>query len=110
MKTFLILIVSIVGLFIVATAAMFVVKMCPPQGPWPTPPWCGKSVGTLKTIKQFIPSKVDIYGRVYFKDPQDWSMNEKLQRIKIRYDTIINLIANSIGWQSVKLLLLTIVI
>jgi len=75
MKTFLILIVSIVGLFIVATAAMFVVKMCPPQGPWPTPPWCGKSVGTLKTIKQFIPSKVDIYGRVYFKDPQDWSMN-----------------------------------
>ena len=29
----------------------------------------------MKTIKQFIPSKVDIYGRVYFKNSQDWIMN-----------------------------------
>ncbi len=40
MKTFLISIVSIVGLFVAATAAIFVFQWCPPQGPWPNPPWC----------------------------------------------------------------------
>ncbi len=40
MKTFLFSVVSAVGLFVVATAVMFVFKACPPQGPWPTPPWC----------------------------------------------------------------------
>ena len=43
MKTFLISIVSIVGLFVVATAVMFVFQICPPQGPWPAPPWCGRA-------------------------------------------------------------------
>ena len=75
MKTFLVSIVSVVGLFVAATAVMFVFKACPPQGPWPTPPWCAGGIQTSKTIKKFIPSKVDIYGRVYFKDPQDWIMN-----------------------------------
>lgn len=70
MKTFLISIASIVGLFIAATAVMFVLQLCPPQGPWPTPPWCARSA-----IKQFTPSKVNIYGRMYFEDPQYWAMN-----------------------------------
>ena len=85
MKTFLISIACVVGLFITATAVMFVFKACPPQGPWPTPPWCAggvqmpkiglRGLPSMKTIKQFIPSKVDIYGRVYFKNSQDWIMN-----------------------------------
>ena len=40
MKTFLVSIIGVVGLFVAATAVMFVFKTCPPQGPWPTPPWC----------------------------------------------------------------------
>lgn len=40
MKTFLISIAGIIGLFVAATAAMFVFQWCPPQGPWPNPPWC----------------------------------------------------------------------
>ena len=43
MKTFLISIVSIVGLFVAATAVMFVFQICPPQGPWPAPPWCASA-------------------------------------------------------------------
>ena len=43
MKTFLISIVSIIGLFVAATAAMFIFKACPPQGPWPAPPWCASA-------------------------------------------------------------------
>ncbi|MDI6743315.1 MAG: hypothetical protein QMD11_11335, partial [Smithella sp.] len=65
----------VVGLFVAATAVMFVFKACPPQGPWPMPPWCEGGVQTSKTIKKFIPSKVDIYGRMYFDDSQHWIMN-----------------------------------
>jgi len=48
MKKILILIVGIVGLgivglFVAATAVMFVLKACPPKGPWPTPPWCASA-------------------------------------------------------------------
>lgn len=50
MKTFLILIVSAVGLFITATAVMFVFQWCPPQGPWPTPPWCEDEARTTDVI------------------------------------------------------------
>ena len=48
MKTFLISIVSIVGLFVAATAAIFVFQWCPPQGPWPNPPWCGTASAPAK--------------------------------------------------------------
>ena len=51
MKKFLILIISAISLFVAATAVMFVFKACPPQGPWPVPPWC-KS-GELKKIGDF---------------------------------------------------------
>jgi len=56
------------------------------------PPWCQPSGTALlpitptmstvpanpaptETVLQFIPSQVDIYGRVYFTDPQEWIMN-----------------------------------
>ena len=48
MKTFLISIVSVVGLFVAATAVMFVFKACPPQGPWPSLPWCGEDGYQIK--------------------------------------------------------------
>lgn len=80
------------GLCIVGIAVAFFINPCPPRGPWPMPPWCQGSGTTLfptvptmpavqanptpaETVKQFVPSQVDIYGRVYFKDPQDWIMN-----------------------------------
>ncbi|MDO8743353.1 MAG: hypothetical protein Q7J30_02260 [Candidatus Azambacteria bacterium] len=40
MKTLLILIVIVIGLFVALIAGMFIFKACPPQGPWPMPPWC----------------------------------------------------------------------
>ncbi len=40
MKKFIFFIGLIVLLLIAGTALMFFTKWCPPQGPWPTPPWC----------------------------------------------------------------------
>ena len=56
MKTFLILVVSAIGLLAVATAVMFVLKACPPQGPWLTPPWCGGNGHQIKIPKISVPS------------------------------------------------------
>ena len=55
MKTFLILVVSAISLLIVATAVMFVLKACPPQGPWLTPPWCRGGGYQIKTPKISVP-------------------------------------------------------
>src|SRR3989338_8670933 len=55
MKTFLILVVSAIGLLAVATAVMFVLKACPPQGPWLTPPWCRGGGYQIKTPKISVP-------------------------------------------------------
>src|SRR3990167_6298531 len=30
----------ILGILVALLAVMAVFKICPPQGPWPTPPWC----------------------------------------------------------------------
>ncbi|MDP3725293.1 MAG: hypothetical protein Q8R20_02365, partial [Nanoarchaeota archaeon] len=56
MKTFLISIASVIGLFITATAVMFVFQWCPPQGPWPTPPWCEGGVQMPKIELPELPS------------------------------------------------------
>ena len=56
MKTFLISIVSVVGLFVAATAVMFVFKACPPQGPWPSPRGAERTVIKLKFQKFLFPN------------------------------------------------------
>lgn len=40
MKRFLILIIGIVLVLIVGVSVMLFLKICPPSGPWPIPPWC----------------------------------------------------------------------
>lgn len=40
MKKILIAIVALVVVLIAGVAIMAVFRFCPPQGPWPTPPWC----------------------------------------------------------------------
>jgi len=42
-KTILIAIVALLTLCIGGIAAMVVIKICPPEGPWPQPPWCENS-------------------------------------------------------------------
>ena len=92
MKSCLISVLVLVGLCVVGAAAAFFAKPCPPQGPWPMPPWCQRSANALlpaiptitvrpfyptptETIMQFLPSRVDIYGRDYYEDPEDWVLN-----------------------------------
>jgi len=33
----------IISVLVIATAVMWVFKICPPEGPWPMPPWCESS-------------------------------------------------------------------
>lgn len=40
MKKILIAIVALVVVLIAGVAIMAVFRLCPPKGPWPTPPWC----------------------------------------------------------------------
>ena len=40
-KSCLIVILALSGLCIAGVVVMFFANICPPQGPWPMPPWCG---------------------------------------------------------------------
>ena len=37
------------GLVILVMGGMAVLGICPPPGPWPTPPWCGDGSGKQNT-------------------------------------------------------------
>jgi len=39
-KSGLVVILVLVGIVIVGLAGMYLTQLCPPQGPWPMPPWC----------------------------------------------------------------------
>lgn len=41
------IIISIFVLIISIIGSMFIFKLCPPDGPWPTPPWCKNSPSKL---------------------------------------------------------------
>ncbi len=60
LKSCLIVVLVLVGLCIVGTAVMFFFNLCPPQGPWPTPPWCeGKDLKIFGDFGRDI--KINIY-------------------------------------------------
>lgn len=40
MKPLLKIISATAGLFVLMVVVMFIFRICPPQGPWPMPPWC----------------------------------------------------------------------
>lgn len=74
MKKFLIIIISIIAILIVSVSAMFVFKICPPVGPWPTPPWCNgnfiRNEYVVKTNAIHLPqikavNMSDTWGRNY---------------------------------------------
>jgi len=53
----LIIFVCVIGALIAGMFSMFVFQLCPPQGPWPTPPWCeapGIAVGEQTTATFFV--------------------------------------------------------
>lgn len=74
MKKFIIIISSFVAVLIITISVMFTFKICPPSGPWPTPPWCSlgferkvynievnpKKIHQIKAVNMF-----DTWGRNY---------------------------------------------
>ncbi|MBD3311999.1 hypothetical protein GF352_00900 [archaeon] len=43
MNKALLIILLTASLLIISVISMMVLRVCPPQGPWPMPPWCGPS-------------------------------------------------------------------
>ncbi|MDO9097362.1 MAG: hypothetical protein Q7U60_04500 [Candidatus Methanoperedens sp.] len=84
-KMMKILLIVVVLFFIVIPALMFTFKLCPPQGPWPSPPWCEGGVAmpnvTIPPIQNVAPesneitkylsSPIEIYGRNSFEKIED---------------------------------------
>jgi Glycoside Hydrolase Family 113 len=49
LKSCLIVLSVLVGLCVIGVAVLFFSRPCPPQGPWPMPPWCGGNASRLPT-------------------------------------------------------------
>ena len=58
MKTFLISIASVIGLFAVATAVVFVFKPCSIQESWPMSSWCGTASASSRLIEKIKPKQL----------------------------------------------------
>ncbi len=89
--TCLALVLIMASLLIGGVALMFILKICPPQGPWPMPPWCSSLLETVETesgssqetseetsepFPEWVPpsTKVDIYNKSCnfpYEDPDD---------------------------------------
>lgn len=51
----LILMLAAAGLCIAGVAVMFFARLCPPQGPWPQPPWCEGSSIAIPPLAEILP-------------------------------------------------------
>ncbi len=79
------LIISLIIITSLLLMALF--RICPPSGPWPTPPWCSVRVesvsdeggvvnnsdsqSTSNVIIHYLPSNISIYGRINFESIND---------------------------------------
>jgi len=101
MKNLLKILALFLGIVVIAVAAMAVLNLCPPQGPWPMPPWCPDSSISWPF------SKSPQLAEVPAADPQtstEMSENEILARVAIglvqdltTVNTYFNDAASSLG-------------
>src|SRR3989344_6219956 len=56
MKKLIKIIGIIVGIIVLVTLIMAIFSICPPKGPWPTPPWCEGGTQLPKIKMQALPS------------------------------------------------------
>jgi hypothetical protein len=99
MKNLLKFLAVLLGVIILAVAAMAVFNICPPQGPWPMPPWCpGSSISwPLSESSQQAAGESAAA-------PAEMSENERLARMAIglmadlaTVNTYFNDAASSLG-------------
>lgn len=58
MKTLLRILAVLFGLIILGLILMAVLKVCPPAGPWPTPPWCAAGPAAAQPAIQTQPASL----------------------------------------------------
>lgn len=56
--TCLIIVLILIALIVIAVLTMFLLKICPPNGPWPMPPWC--KADSSSSIDSLLPDLPEI--------------------------------------------------
>ena len=91
----------IAGLFILMTVGMFVMDFCPPQGPWPMPPWCDAGGLTItrpaEQGSQRIADTATLFERPVFAANIDM-----MQIPMISQERLASIHANALGWQGLS--------
>lgn len=72
-----------VGILILVTILMASFNICPPQGPWPSPPWCQGAAEKKHAIPEGTPTTATFWVSIPYNTPKDdiviLSINEKEQ-------------------------------
>lgn len=89
---------ALITLFVVMSATMFAFKVCPPKGPWPTPPWCSTDLDLSRA------SGINQANNLYeLFDRQLLLINISQSEIPmIGSDHLKRLQANALGWQGLS--------
>jgi len=85
MKKLIIFLGGSILFIVLVVALMFAGKVCPPQGPWPTPPWCATATRNVYTV-DVNPVKLSQVKAVNMFDT--WGRNYNMSMIETTRDNI----------------------
>ena len=88
MKKIFLFLFGIIVLFLVLSAVMFVFKLCPPKGPWITPPWC--SAGFIR-YNYSVSTNPIAFPQIKAVNMSDtWGRNYNMNMIESTRDNIVS--------------------
>jgi len=71
---------------VVVVAIMFAFKICPPVGPWPTPPWCG--AGFTRNTYEITTNAVHLPQIKSVNMPDTWGRNYNMSMVENTRDNV----------------------
>lgn len=80
MKKIILTLVGIIFLVIIAVGSMLLFNICPPQGPWPTPPWCSAGFTKYEYEVNVTPSPLSQIRAVNMYDT--WGRNYNMNMVE----------------------------
>jgi len=80
MKKLFILIIGFLFVGIILLISMFLFKICPPVGPWPTPPWCSNNFVRHTYLVNTVAQKISQVKAVNMTDT--WGRNYNMSMVE----------------------------
>ncbi len=89
---------GLITLFVVMSASMFAFKVCPPKGPWPTPPWCSTDLNLNQA------SGINQANNLYelFERQLLLTNINQMEIPMISNERLRGIYANALGWQGLS--------